>query len=70
MYQNFRIFVILHFESSFGELTPVVRDAVMYYYECYKIPDPGQYHLTRTEENEKQLFCMANKERGKLFLMC
>ena len=28
--------------DGFGELMPVVRDAMICYYECYKIPDPGQ----------------------------
>ena len=29
-------------QDGFGELLPVVRDAMICYYERYKIPDPGQ----------------------------
>ena len=29
-------------QDGFGQLLPVVRDAMICYYECYKIPDPGQ----------------------------
>ena len=46
---------------SFGELMSVVRDASLCYYECYKIPDPGQHRLTRTEDNEVQL--LRGKQR-------
>ena len=29
-------------QDSFGELLPVIRNAIICYCKCYKIPGPGQ----------------------------
>ena len=64
---NVSTFAEIKFELNFGELMPVVWDAGMCYYECYRISNPGQHHLTRTEEGEEQPLHSKQREEGVSF---
>ena len=55
---------------------PLVRDAMMCCYECYRIPNPGQHDLRRTDESEVQLARPTNRKvshyqsTNDVLLMC
>ena len=57
------VFITTQFEFSFGELMLLVRDAMMCCYECYRIPNPGQQDLRRTDESDVQLLQGQQTER-------